>query len=171
MTQNLPGTAATSGGTESGGHPLAHDVNWLLHRAALGVAEARTRVLAGLGLSVREAVLLAVLARVPGRTQSELASLIKMDKSVFTTAMDGLERKGLIVRRADPRDRRVRRPELTREGRARCGKAEEAYAAVQSEVLAVLPPASRSQLVEALQALVFGPFAEVVSYAPPTARR
>jgi MarR family transcriptional regulator, organic hydroperoxide resistance regulator len=171
MTENTLGVAASGGGTEFDGHPLARDVNWLLHRAALGIGEARTQVLADLGLSVREAVLLAVLARTPGRTQSELASLIKMDKSVFTTAMDSLERKRLIVRRADAKDRRVRRPELTEEGRSRCEEAEEAYADAQSELLAVLPPASRSQLVEALQTLVFGPFAEVVSYAPPSARR
>src|SRR5215470_10561631 len=124
MTRNTVDTAAP--GTEAGVHPLAEDVNWLLHRAALGIGQVRTHALADLGLTVREAVLLAVLSRTPGRTQSELASLIKMDESVFTTAMDGLERKGLIVRRADPRDRRVRRPELTREGRARCEEAEEA---------------------------------------------
>lgn len=155
---------------KGGGHPLADDVNWLMHRAALGIGRFRARALTDLGLTVREAVLLAVLSRTEGQTQSELASLIKLDKSVFTTTIEALAAKGLVERRPDPKDRRIRRPELTAAGRARNGEAEEAFAAAQAEALSVLPPATRSALVELLQTLVFGPFADEISIESPATR-
>lgn len=54
----------------------------------------------------------------PGLTASELAERIAFDRSTVGDVVDRLVRKRLLRRRADPRDRRVRRLYLTDEGRA-----------------------------------------------------
>jgi MarR family transcriptional regulator, organic hydroperoxide resistance regulator len=151
------------------GHPLAEDVNWLIHRAALGFGEVRERALAELGLSVREQVLLSVLGKVRGMTQLELAGLVGLDKSIFTSTVDSLERKGLVRRNIDPRDRRVRRPELTPTGEALCRRGDQIASAAQDDLLGVLPEGAVGELLDVLRALVFGPFARSVSYAPGSA--
>lgn len=153
-------------------HPLAQDVNWLFHRVALGFGEARARVVGEFGLTVREDVLLTVLSRLSGMTQHELASLIGLDKSVFTSTVDSLERKGLVRRRTDQRDRRARRPELTPAGRRLSEQSSRAVEQLRNDLLASLAPETADELIQTLHAFVFGPFSDAVSFGshPPQQR-
>jgi DNA-binding MarR family transcriptional regulator len=145
-------------------HPLADDVNWLLNRVWLGFGEARSKALESLGLTVREHVLMHVLENVDG-TQLELAAVIRMDKSVLTTTVDGLERRGLVRRVPDARDRRAKRPELTEAGAALCRQADRVSAGVQDDLLAGLGAAEREAFVGVLTTFAFGPFAGTQSFA------
>jgi DNA-binding MarR family transcriptional regulator len=78
-----------------------------------GLAAAHT----DLGLPPAQAQALTVLgAPVPMR---ELASKLACDASNVTGIVDGLERRGLVERRPDPRDRRVKQLVLTPEGERR----------------------------------------------------
>ncbi|MFD0559649.1 MarR family winged helix-turn-helix transcriptional regulator [Stackebrandtia endophytica] len=93
------------------------DVTWLLHRAAQRLrirldAEARRW---GLGDSRDWAVLTAITDG-GRRSQLALGQELGVDKTTLTSILDRLEREGLIVRTADPRDRRVKQPETTEAG-------------------------------------------------------
>lgn len=148
-------------------HPLVRDMNWLLHRAALGFGDARLEVLADFGLTVREQVLLNVLDEVGPVSQLSLAGLIGLDKSVLTNTIDVLETRGLVQRMTDPADRRARLPVLTAAGRRLSRRAAKAVAASQEAILAELPQARRDELVALLHHFVFDRFTDSVSTDQP----
>ena len=67
------------------------------------------------------------LRRIADRPMSmrELAALLGMDPPNLTTVVDGLERSGLVERRAHPTDRRVKLVAATPKGAALAQRAEE----------------------------------------------
>lgn len=69
-------------------------------------------------LTMWEYAVLLALRAAPAETQLELAQTINYDKTRLIALLDGLERRGLVVREAAPADRRVRTVKLTRAGRA-----------------------------------------------------
>jgi DNA-binding MarR family transcriptional regulator len=68
------------------------------------------------GFHPREFGLMTVLAKRPGITQLELASLARVDPSSMVALLDDLERRGIAERRVDPDDRRRRAVHLTPKG-------------------------------------------------------
>ena len=54
----------------------------------------------------------------------ELADLLGMERPNLTTLINDLEEKGLVIRKADPRDRRSRLVEATAKGKRVARKAE-----------------------------------------------
>src|SRR5207245_11163388 len=64
------------------------------------------------GMTRAQWVILARLERQPGLTQNELASIVEVEPITIARLVDRLEARGLVVRTADPRDRRVRRLHL-----------------------------------------------------------
>ena len=93
------------------------NLNWLLHRAAqrMGAAMERRAVRAGVG--IRGQLVLTALAEGRQQTQLALGNRLGLDKTTMTSTLDRMEQQGLVVRRPDPGDRRVRIPELTEKGR------------------------------------------------------
>ena len=150
-------------------HALAADVDWLLNRVWLGFGEARAQALEPLDLTVREHVLMRVL-RSTDATQLELASITRVDKSVLTTTIDSLERKGYVVRRVDDKDRRAKRPQLTPQGIAVCIEADRVSAQTQARLLELVAPGIRDEFVGALRELALGPFAATVSFSQSAER-
>jgi DNA-binding MarR family transcriptional regulator len=69
------------------------------------------------GFHPREFGLMTVMAKRPGLTQHELASLARVDPSSMVALLDDLERRGIAERRVDPEDRRRRAVYLTDKGR------------------------------------------------------
>ena len=65
------------------------------------------------GMTRAQWVILAHLERQPGLTQNELASIVEVEPITIARLVDRLEARGLVVRKADPRDRRVWRLHLT----------------------------------------------------------
>ena len=65
------------------------------------------------GMTRAQWVLLVWLERKPGITQNELASLVEVEPITIARLVDRLEARGVVERRHDPRDRRVRRLHLT----------------------------------------------------------
>lgn len=57
--------------------------------------------------------ILSLLALHDGRTQSELAEIMLMEKAPFGVVLDKLEAKQMIERRPDTRDRRAKRIYIT----------------------------------------------------------
>lgn len=60
-------------------------------------------------------VMLLKLARYPGLSQKDLAEILEVEPMTVARLTDRLERRGLVERRADPRDRRIWRLHLTEE--------------------------------------------------------
>jgi DNA-binding MarR family transcriptional regulator len=69
------------------------------------------------GISPPKYFVLHVLAREAGISQGEIGRLYGVDPSRITRLAKQLEREGLIERTRDPKDNRVVRMRLTREGR------------------------------------------------------
>jgi DNA-binding MarR family transcriptional regulator len=63
--------------------------------------------LEGHGLSRNQWRLLAYVLREEGLTQTELARFLEVERASAGLAIDGLEKKGLVVRHQQPGDRRV----------------------------------------------------------------
>lgn len=68
-----------------------------------------------MGMTRAQWVLLVWLERKPGVTQNELAALVEVEPITIARLIDRLEARGVVERRHDPRDRRVRRLHLTPE--------------------------------------------------------
>src|SRR5712691_6296726 len=69
---------------------------------------ARTR-----GMTRAQWVILARLERQPGLTQNEMAAIVEVEPITIARLVDRLEARGLVERKADPKDRRVWRLQLT----------------------------------------------------------
>ncbi|HVV28247.1 MAG TPA: MarR family transcriptional regulator [Rhizomicrobium sp.] len=64
------------------------------------------------GMTRAQGVILARLARQPGMTQNEMAGLCEVEPITIGRLVDRLEARGLLERRLDPSDRRIRRLHL-----------------------------------------------------------
>lgn len=74
-------------------------------------------------------------------------------RSNITQLVDRLEADKLVVRAADPQDRRSVRAEVTAEGRARHASGQRALAEAERDLLTPLNSQSRSELLGLLSAL------------------
>ncbi len=153
------------GAGAGGRHPLAEDLNWLLHRVGGGLGAALDQVARAHGAGIRGYLVLKALAAAPPVTQLVLGQRLGLDKTAVTAVLDALEAQGWVVRRPAPHDRRARISEATPAGREWVERVAPEMERVQAEVLADLSHEQREQLLRLLQALVLGSFA---SAAPPS---
>jgi MarR family transcriptional regulator, transcriptional regulator for hemolysin len=68
-----------------------------------------------IGLTRSQWLVLSLLHRRPGISQSELAEMLEVERATAGRMIDRLERKAWVVRRPDPADRRIKRLHLTAE--------------------------------------------------------
>jgi DNA-binding MarR family transcriptional regulator len=149
---------------EGSAHPLYGDVNWLLNRTWLGFGQRKAAALEAVGITVKEHLVMAALMSSP-MTQLELSALVKLDKSVITGTLDAMEAKGLVVREPAPRDRRVRRPTLTSNGRRTCRRATAAVEAIEQDFLELLEPQQREVFLSALRYYTFAEFSDAPGFS------
>ena len=116
------------------------EITWLLHRAAQRMRHATGEQAERHGLQLRDHIILSALDMGAGLTQGELGRTLGLDKTTLTSQLDRLERLGFLVRRADPRDRRTRTPEITAAGRAVREQVASACAATEAAALEGLSP-------------------------------
>jgi MarR family transcriptional regulator for hemolysin len=64
------------------------------------------------GMTRAQWVILARLSRQPGISQNEMATICEVEPITVGRLIDRLEARGLVERRADPTDRRIRRLHL-----------------------------------------------------------
>lgn len=83
----------------------------------------------------------------------QLADVMACDASNVTGIVDGLERRGLVVRRPSPNDRRVKLVVLTEEGRRR-REALRAHTAEAAAQVFALPPDDQQALRDLLARVV-----------------
>ncbi len=106
-----------------------------------------------LGLTRAQWLCLGRLARFPGVTQRELAELMDVAPITLSRIVTRLERDGLIARRADPADKRVRRLHLTPAAEPIIAELFTLARQLEDDILAVLTPAERRQLKDMLDRL------------------
>lgn len=133
------------------------DVSWMLARASQLFRIELDKLARNYGLSgFRDWIVLASLARGEKRTQLALAAAVGLDKTTLTAVLDKLEREGFVVRKVDPRDRRVRVPEATEKGLDVHLKLEKCRDLVQTAMLAGVPDADREAFLRVLSHLALG---------------
>lgn len=107
--------------------------------------------LAPLGIQVAHYDVLANIAHVPGLTQQALAEKLLVGRSAMSMLLPELERRGLIERRSDETDRRLRRLWLTREGTELTEKAMAVHVARLEAMMTVLSDAECDSIGEMMR--------------------
>ncbi|MGE0230710.1 MAG: MarR family winged helix-turn-helix transcriptional regulator [Flavobacteriaceae bacterium] len=103
--------------------------------------------------SVQYAALVAIGVN-PGVDATRLSGLIAFDRSTLGGVLDRLEHKGLVIRSADPSDRRVKTLFLTDEGKSLLKQIETPVKAVQERLVEPLSAADRKTFLKLLSTLV-----------------
>jgi DNA-binding MarR family transcriptional regulator len=129
------------------------DLAAMLHRLTRDLVDAEHPVLAANDLTMWGYTVLTALATGPTRTQAALAQAIRADKTRIIPVLDDLQERGLIERRPDPGDRRVRLLAITPAGRRVFGRTRTGIRAGEERVLALLPAADRRTFLRALRTL------------------
>lgn len=93
-------------------HDLEKDPLFLLYDVARLMRTRADQRARRMGMTRAQWVLLAWLELEPGLSQNELAGLVEVEPITVARLVDRLEARGLVERRPDPRDRRIRRLHL-----------------------------------------------------------
>ena len=109
-----------------------------------------------LGIGPRDFLLLRFVAATPGESQHALAERLAAPPSRMVALVDGLEEAGLVERRADPDDRRVRGLYLTRKGRGVLDRAGKIAIDYETQLCAGINREEREQLIDLLHKLQEG---------------
>jgi DNA-binding MarR family transcriptional regulator len=92
--------------------------NWIaVARACQVMGLSLARALQPLDIKPPHLDILINLFRTPGISQQDLADKLLVGRSNLSMLLPQLEKRGLLLRKSDPQDRRVLRLELTAEGR------------------------------------------------------
>jgi MarR family transcriptional regulator, organic hydroperoxide resistance regulator len=117
------------------GPSVDSEITWLLHRAAQHMRATTGEQAEKHGLQLRDYIVLSALDKTPDLTQGELGKALGLDKTTLMSQLDRLERRDLVVRRSDPRDRRTRIPVITEAGSALRAKVADACDAAEAAAL------------------------------------
>jgi DNA-binding MarR family transcriptional regulator len=106
-----------------------------------------------LGIGPKEFMLMRFVAASEGRSQQALAEQLGIPPSRMVALVDHLEEAGLVERRADPEDRRVRGLHLTRKGRGLLERASKIAIEHETGLCAGINREEREQLIDLLHKL------------------
>ncbi|WP_129669987.1 MarR family winged helix-turn-helix transcriptional regulator [Phytoactinopolyspora endophytica] len=133
---------------------LLDDVGYLLARSS-GIAVRHTNdALAEVGLRVRQYSVLSAACDTGGISQRALSDFLGLDPSQIVALADELQRRGLVERVPDPRDRRTRLITPTDAGRQVYAQSKAAAEAASERSLAPLTDDERGILRELLRRVV-----------------
>jgi MarR family 2-MHQ and catechol resistance regulon transcriptional repressor len=125
---------------------------WLvLYKAARAIERNATASIAGLGLCLSDFAVLELLLHKGPQPVNRLGRKVLLSSGSITAAVDRLEKRDLLRRTVDPEDLRSRIVQLTDAGRKLTAGAFARHAADMEEVMAVLKPREREDLVRLLK--------------------
>jgi MarR family transcriptional regulator for hemolysin len=101
-----------------------------------------------IGLTRAQWLVLTRLYRRPGASQTELASMLEIDRASAGRMIDRMERAGWVERRADQVDRRINRLFLTAEARRAHADMWQVAVATVDDALSALTPEERLQFTD-----------------------
>jgi DNA-binding MarR family transcriptional regulator len=119
-------------------------VTFLVRHAWLSMRSAVAAALAEHDLSVQQYGTLLVLREAPGQTIADVGRKVGTARQSANELITGMERAGLLERRANPTDRRSQQIYLTDTGLARLSKATPAVRAVEADLEADFTPTDRA---------------------------
>jgi MarR family transcriptional regulator for hemolysin len=122
---------------------LLHDVARMMRTRFDQRARAR-------GMTRAQWVILGRLSRQPGISQNEMATICEVEPITVGRLIDRLEARGLVERRADPTDRRIRRLHLLPAAQPILDEITSYRELLGDEVFSGLGKDARSQLVDTL---------------------
>ena len=102
---------------------------------------------------VQYSIMTAVQAH-PGLDQARLGEEVGVDRATLANVVGRLERRGLVLRRASPDDRRLRLVEMTEAGADLLARMDAPARRAHVRTVAALAPAERRAFVQALAQLV-----------------
>jgi DNA-binding MarR family transcriptional regulator len=95
-------------------------------------------------------IILSRLERQPGMSQNEMAAICEVEPITVARLVDRLEARGLVERRSDPADRRIRRLHLLPAAKPILEAINDARETMNGRITAGLDDATRNTLIDAL---------------------
>jgi DNA-binding MarR family transcriptional regulator len=126
------------------------DLMILLHDVARALRTRVDRAAREYGMTRAQWVILARLARQPGLSQNEMAAICEVEPITVGRLVDRLEARGLVERRSDPGDRRIRRLHLLPAARSMVETILDYRVTLNREIAEGLNPEEQARLVDAL---------------------
>jgi MarR family transcriptional regulator, lower aerobic nicotinate degradation pathway regulator len=143
---------------------LEGDLGLLLSRLGTATRVRLAEVVAPLGLTSRQFLVLRTLAHQPGISQAALGERLRIDASSIVLVLDDCQKSGLAERRPSPEDRRRYAIHLTDSGRAKLDQAAKAIDDLRQELFAPLSVEQQAQLHDLLTQLArSGPLASMAA--------
>jgi DNA-binding MarR family transcriptional regulator len=128
-------------------------VGFLISQLGFFSSRRFTQALEPLGIGPRDFLLMRFVAASDGQSQQTLAEQLGVPASRMVALVDHLEEMGLVERRPDPEDRRVRRLFITRKGRSVLEKAGKIAIDYETQLCAGINREEREQLIDLLRRL------------------
>ena len=105
------------------------------------------------GMTRAQWIILLRLDRQPGMSQNEVATICEVEPITVARLIDRLEARGLVERRADPADRRIRRLHLLPAAKPILETINAARESMNARITAGLDENTRNTLIDALLVL------------------
>jgi DNA-binding MarR family transcriptional regulator len=131
-------------------------VGFLISQLGFFASRGFMEALAPVGIGPREFLLMRFVDASQGQSQQALAERLGVPASRMVAMVDHLEDGGLVERRPDPGDRRVRGLYLTRKGRGALERAAKIAIDYETRLCAGIDRDEREQLIDLLQRLQAG---------------
>ncbi len=128
-------------------------VGFLISQLGFFSSRGFMEALAPVGIDPREFLLMRFVATDEGQSQQALAERLGIPASRMVALVDHLEANGLVERRPDPEDRRVRGLHLTRKGRGALERAGKIAIDYETRLCAGINREEREVLIDLLQKL------------------
>jgi DNA-binding MarR family transcriptional regulator len=161
--------ARTKAGGRAQGQGTAPDLSFLLDHTSHVLRTRMAAALAEIGMTARMHCVL-VKALEQERTQAQIAEIGDMDKTTMVVTVDALEQAGLAERRPSAQDRRARIIAVTEQGAEMVKRSQAIVDRIHGDAIGSLPQASRTVLIEALEALARGQLAKPAQGPAPVRR-
>jgi DNA-binding MarR family transcriptional regulator len=123
---------------------------WQLNHALEKVSR---RMETQLGVTAQQRFILRCIGKYPGMTAGQLASLLHVDPGTVSASLNRLEKRGLLERRRDPRDKRRTAIGLTPAGRDLDRPAKGTVESAVERLLAATPASDLTSMSEVLDQL------------------
>jgi DNA-binding MarR family transcriptional regulator len=153
MAERSPASGAAEPIREALPPSMRDRVPFLLYRAAELSHSLANDMLARIQLTARQVGILTLVIEWEPMTQKALGDMLRIDRTTMVSLIDDLERKGYVVRRRHPQDRRAFLIQPTQSGRAAKVQAIAILDEQQRRFLAPLTSAQREQLGTLLKRL------------------
>jgi DNA-binding MarR family transcriptional regulator len=131
-------------------------VGFLISQLGFFSSKRFAEALEPVGIGPREFLLLRFVAASAGQSQQALAERLGVPASRMVALVDDLEESGLVERRSDPDDRRVRGLHLTEKGAKTLERAAQVAIEYEQGLCSSLDGDERDQLIELLQKIQEG---------------